>query len=147
MTDQKDTQHEVRATGALNYAFLEQDFQELFMDYAVNKKPMVDVAVQTEAKPSSAIKLMMFEVWKLRTADEAEAYRKQLAIAFEQLNLMNASLVHRVEFRKIAKWQPVRGIAAPPLRLEEDFGCTCRDGTLDMRCPKNFGLHKVSRKW
>ena len=63
-----------------------------------------DVAIQTDAKPSSAIKLMKHEVVNLHTVEDAEAYRDQLAIAFELLNLKNASLVHMVEYRKMAKW-------------------------------------------
>ena len=106
-----------------------------------------DAAVQTDSKPSSAIKLMMHEMMTLRTADEAEAYRRQLAMAFELLNLKNASLVHRVEYRKMAKWKPVTAAAITSINMGEDHGCLCQDGSLDMRCPKNFGLHKRTRMW
>ena len=111
------------------------------------KLTKVDVAVQTDAKPSSAIKLMMHEVLTLRTADDAEAYRNQLAVAFELLNLKNASLVHRVEYRKMAKWKPVTAAPITSINVGEDHGCLCQDGSLDMRCPKNFGLHKRTRMW
>ena len=108
---------------------------------------MVDVAVQTAPASPLALKLMTHEVELLQTADEAEAYRRELALAFELLHLKNASLLHRVEYRKMAKWQPVASAPITPVQVGEDVGPLCKDGSLDMRCGKNFGLHKRTRMW
>ena len=93
-----------KVESAFDITFTADESDEKAGEVNFIKQTKVDVAIQTDAKPSSAIKLMMYEVVNLKTADEAEAYRGKLAIAFELLNLKNASLVHRVEYRKMAKW-------------------------------------------
>ena len=109
MEDDKKAGQEVTITGETNYAFLETDFEELYKEYAVAKPPTADAATQTEARPVKALLLMKYEIHNLPTPDKAEAYRQQLAIAVELLHIKYASLVHRVEFRKMAKWKPVQG--------------------------------------
>ena len=46
----------------------------------------------------------MVEVEEIETVERCEAYWKQLNRAFALLNFKNASLVHNVPLRKMAKW-------------------------------------------
>ena len=121
MEQHKADKVEDKVSTAFNITFAAEETA----DIGSCKLATVDAAVQTDAKPSSAIKLMMHEVVRLRTADEAEAYRRELAVAFELLNLKNASLVHRVEYRKMAKWQPVSAAPITSINMGEDHGCLC----------------------
>ena len=72
MEQHKEDKIEDKVATAFNITFAAEETA----DIRSCKFIMVDAAVQTDSKPSSAIKLMMHEVVTICTADEAEAYRR-----------------------------------------------------------------------